>query len=170
MKRLTILFLLITSLAVWGQKADQPTNDFVVVGQIKKELKFTLDDIEKYPSKILGDVVITNHLGEPRGISKQLEGVLVKDLLKDLELKEESPKRFSEFYFTFVAIDNYKVVYSWNEIFNSPTGDNLFLITAKDGKKLKDMNERILILTSTDLKTGRRYIKRLSKILVERVN
>lgn len=129
-----------------------------------------MDDIEKYPSKILGDVVITNHLGEPRGISKQLEGVLVKDLLKDLELKEESPKRFSEFYFTFVAIDNYKVVYSWNEIFNSPTGDNLFLITAKDGKKLKDMDERILILTSTDLKTGRRYIKRLSKILVERVN
>ncbi|MBX2897892.1 MAG: hypothetical protein KF763_20790 [Cyclobacteriaceae bacterium] len=127
-------------------------------------------DIEKYPTKTIGDVVITNHLGEPRGTAEQLTGVLVKDLLKDLELKEESPKRFSEFYLTFVAVDNYKVVYSWNEIFNSSTGDNLFLITSRDGKKLKDMDERILILTPTDFKTGRRHIKGLSKILVERVD
>lgn len=170
MKRLTALILVVISVTAWGQKADQATNDFVVTGQIKKELKFTLADIEKYHSKAIGDIVITNHLGEPRGTAKQLTGILVKDLLKDFELKEESPKRFSEFYLTFVAVDNYKVVYSWNEIFNSPTGDNLFLITSRDGKKLKDMEERILILTPTDFKTGRRHIKGLSKILVERVD
>jgi hypothetical protein len=170
MKRLTTLILVIISVTVWGQKTDQPTNDFVVTGQIKKELKFTLADIEKYTSRTIGDVVITNHLGEPRGTAKQLTGILLKDLLKDLELKEETPKRFSEFYLTFVAVDNYKVVYSWNEIFNSPTGDNLFLITSRDGKKIKDMEERILILTPTDFKTGRRYIKGLSKIIVERVD
>jgi len=170
MKRLTTLILVIISVTVWGQKTDQPTNDFIVTGQIKKELKFTLADIEKYPTKTIADVVITNHLGEPRGTAKQLTGILIKDLLKDLELKEESPKRFSEFYLTFVAVDNYKVVYSWNEIFNSPTGDNLFLITSRDGKKFKDMEERILILTPTDFKTGRRHIKGLSKIIVERVD
>lgn len=170
MKRLTTLILVIISVNVWGQKADQATNDFVVTGQVKKDLKFTLADIEKFPSKTIGDVVITNHLGEPRGTARQLTGILVKDLLKDLELKEESPKRFSEFYLTFVAVDNYRVVYSWNEIFNSPTGDNLFVITSRDGKKVKDMNERILIVTPTDFKTGRRHIKGLSKILVERVD
>ncbi len=170
MKRLTALILVLISVTVWGQKTDQSTNNFVVTGQIKKELNFTLTDIEKYPSKTIGDVTITNHLGEPRGTAKQLTGILIKDLLKDLELNEESPKRFSEFYLTFVAVDNYKVVYSWNEIFNSPTGDNLFLITSKDGKKFKEIEERILILTPTDFKTGRRYIKGLSKILVKRVD
>ncbi len=170
MKRLPTLLLVMISLTVWGQKTDQPTNNFVVTGQIQKELKFTLADIEKYPRKTIADVVITNHLGVPRGTAKQLTGILIKDLLKDLELKEESPKRFSEFYLTFVAVDNYKVVYSWNEIFNSPTGDNLFLITSRDGKKIKDMEERILILTPTDFKTGRRHIKGLSKVFVERVD
>ncbi len=170
MKRLTALILVLISVTVWGQKTDQSTNDFVVTGQIKRELKFTLTDIEKYPSKTIGDVTITNHLGEPRGTAKQLTGILIKDLLKDLEINEESPKRFSEFYLTFVAVDNYKVVYSWNEIFNSPTGDNLFLITSKDGKNFKEIEERILILTPTDFKTGRRYIKGLSKILVKRVD
>lgn len=170
MKKLTTLILVITSVTVCGQKIVQPTNDFVVTGQIKKELKLTLTDIERYPTKTIEDVVITNHLGESRGTAKQLAGILVKDLLKDLELKEENPKRFSEFYLTFVAVDNYKVVYSWNEIFNSPTGDNLFLITSRDGKNIKDMEERILILTPTDFKTGRRHIRGLSKVLVERVD
>lgn len=170
MKRLTTLFLVVISVTAWGQKADQATNDFVVTGQVKKEIRFTLADLEMNTSKTIGDVVITNHLGEPRGTAKQLTGILVKDLLRDLELKEDSPKRFSEFYLTFVAIDQYKVVYSWNEIFNSPTGDNLFLITSRDGKKIGDMEERILILTPTDFKTGRRHIKGLSKIIVERVD
>ncbi len=170
MTKLTISILLLFLPTLLGQKTDQVTDELIVTGQIKKELKFTLADIEKYPPKTIGDVVITSHLGEPRGIAKQLTGILIKDLLKDLELNEDNPKRFSEFYLTFIAIDNYKVVYSWNEIFNSPTGDNLFLITSKDGKKIRDIEERILTLTLTDFKTGRRYIKRLSKILVERVN
>lgn len=87
-----------------------------------------------------------------------------------MELNEESPKLFSEFFLTFIAADNYKVVYSWNEIFNSPIGENLFVITSRDNKKLKDMDERILVLTPIDFKTGRRHIKGLTKIVVERVN
>ncbi len=169
-KTLAIIFLTLISFTVWGQKPELATNEFDVTGQVKKEIKFTMSDFEKYPSKPMADVVITNHLGEPRRIAKQLTGILVKDLLKDMELNEESPKRFSEFYFTFIASDNYKVVYSWNEIFNSPTGDNLFLVTARDGKKIKEMDERILILTTTDFKTGRRHIKGLSKIVVSRVD
>ena len=169
MKRLLTLTLVFLSMTVWAQKPTQATNAFTVSGQVKKEMTFSLAEIEKFPSQPIPDVTITNHSGEPRGIATQLRGILVKDLLKDLELQEESPKLLSEFFFTFISSDNYKVVYSWNEIFNSPTGDNLFLITSRDGKELKDMEERILILTPTDFKTGRRHIKGLTKILVERV-
>ncbi len=168
MIRLTALFLLLAEVA-WGQKEVKATNEFVVTGQIKKELKVTVADLEKLESKGIPDVVITNHLGEPRGTAKQLTGVLVRDVLKDLELIEETPKLFSEFYFTFVAIDNYKVVYSWNEIFNSPTGDNIYIVTSRDGKKLADMEERILVLTPTDFRTGRRHIKGLGQVVVRRV-
>ena len=126
-------------------------------------------DLEKYTVQPIPDVVITNHAGEPRGTAKQLSGILIRDLLKDLQLEEENPKLFSEFYLVFVAADNYKVVFSWNEIFNSPTGDHLYLITSRDGKKLDEMTDRLLVITSTDFKTGRRHIKGLSKIIVERV-
>ena len=168
MKRLSVLFIILISLKVCGQKDIQATDKFVVKGEVKKEMTFSLADIEKLPSKYIGDVVITNHLGEPRGTAKQLSGILVKDLLKDLELNENSPKLFSEFYLTFIAVDHYKVVYSWNEIINSPTGDNHYIITKRDGKKLQEMNERILVLTPTDFKTGRRHIKGLSQIVIKR--
>ena len=164
---MTFLFISI-SLAVWSQKSTQTTDAFTVEGQVKKTLTIGLSDLEKYPIQKIDEVVITNHTGEPRGTAKELKGVLVKDVLKDLEFKEESPKLLSEFYFVFVAIDDYKVVYSWNEIFNSPTGDNLFLITSRDGIALKDMKDRILVLTPSDFKTGRRHVKGLNKILVLR--
>ena len=169
MKKLTTLFLLFISITVWSQKTDLTTNSFMVTGQISTELTFTFSDLEKHSSQSIADVIITNHKGIPGKTAKQLTGILIKDLLKDMELNEESPKRFSEFFLTFIAIDNYKVVYSWNKIFNSPIGDNIYLITSRDGKQLKDMDERILILTPIDFKTGRRHIKGLSKIVVERV-
>lgn len=170
MKRILILLLIAISLTVCGQKSNQTTNEFKVTGQVKKELQFSLTDLGNYPSKSIADVEITNHSGEARGTAKQLTGILVKDILKNMELKEDEPKLFSEFYLTFIASDNYKIVFSWNEIFNSPTGDNLYLITSRDGKKLNDMDDRILILTPTDFRTGRRHIKGLSKILVQRVD
>lgn len=170
MKRLLPLILLFTSLIAFGQKTNQTTESFTVRGQIEKELKFTLDAIEKHPSIAIDDVVITNYRGQSHSVAKELKGVLVKDLLSDMVLKEEMQKRFSEFYLVFTAEDDYKVVYSWNEIFNSPIGDNLFVITSRDGKSLKEMDERILILTPIDFHTGRRHIKGLSEIVVGRVD
>ncbi|MDN6280901.1 MAG: hypothetical protein L0J45_07840 [Psychroflexus sp.] len=170
MKKVILLFLVLTSLQLSAQKTLQLTEKFTVSGDINKALNFTLKDLEKLPSKKIEDVKITNHKGHPRGTAKQLTGVLVKDVLKDLDLKADSPKIFSEFYLSFIAIDGYKVIYSWNEIFNSPTGDHLYIITARDDKKLRSMNDRILVLTPSDFKTGRRHIKGLSEIVVSRAD
>lgn len=170
MKKLTTLVFVLLSLTLWGQKEIITTTEFLVSGQIENEFNVTLYDLEQLQSKAIPDVAISNHKGNPRGVAKQLKGVLVKELLKDMQLKVDSPKFFSEFYFTFTAIDDYKVVYSWNEIFNSPTGDNLYIITERDGKKLREMDQRILILTPSDFQTGRRHIKGLSKIIVARVD
>lgn len=169
MKRFATLVLTIISLSVSAQKSIIPTNEFPVTGWVKKEMTVTRKDIEKLPAKDIPDVIITNHKGESHGSLKQLKGVLLKDVLKDMELKEDNPKLFSEFYFTFTASDNYKVVYSWNELFNSLTGDNIFIVTSIDSESLQQMHNRILIITPTDYKTGRRYIKCLSKITVSRV-
>jgi hypothetical protein len=162
---LTLIFLLSTAS---GQEKVAPSEAFTVSGAVEKELTFRTTDIAAFPATSLPDVPITNHLGEPRGIAKGLKGVRVKDVLANLVIKAESPKVLSEFYLTFVATDGYTVVYSWNELFNSPTGENCYFITEKEGKPLAEMTERILVLTPTDFKTGRRHVKGLNRIVVAR--
>ena len=167
--RLIVVFALSTFIC-YGQLKVNPTEAFTVIGKVKKEVTFTISDLQNYESKKISDVVISNHLGEVKGTSKYLKGILLKDILSRIEFDAESPKVLSEFYLTCIANDGYKVVFSWNEIFNTSTGDNLYLITSKDGKELKDMDDRILIISTTDFKTGRRNVKGLAKIIVDRVD
>jgi hypothetical protein len=170
MKFMYTLLVVAVVQPVVAQKNVLPSNEFVVKGQIKQEVKFTLSDLSTFESKPIGDLVITNHTGVPHGTAKALKGILLKDLLTKIELNSESPKTLSEFYLTLVATDNYKVVFSWNEIFNSPTGNAVWIITEKGGVKIDAMDERILLVTTSDFKTGRRHVKGLSQILVNRVN
>ncbi|HNE93945.1 MAG TPA: hypothetical protein PKZ66_07490 [Chitinophagaceae bacterium] len=141
---------------------------FLITGNIKQDIFIGLDEIAKTPSVQLKDIVITNHLNVPQLTAKNLKGFLLKEILSKVILNEPLPRKYSEFYFTFIAQDSFTAVFSWNEIFNSPTGNNLFIITQKDGKSVTEMPESVLILTATDFTTGRRYIKKLSAIIVSR--
>ncbi len=127
-----------------------------------------MTDFDQFETRNIKDVVITNHNGEKKGTSEGLKGILMKDLLDKVQFKVESPKQLSEFFLTFEDSDGYKVVFSWNEIFNTATGDNLYLITEKEGKKITAMDERILIISTTDYKTGRRNVKGLQRVIVGR--
>ncbi len=95
--------------------------------------------------------------------------MLVLDVLKNLDFQAEAPRVLSEFYLTFIGADGYKVVFSWNEVFNSPTGKNLCFITEKAGELLTEIEDRIIFIAPNDFKTGRRFVKGLAKIVVDRV-
>ena len=72
-------------------------------------------------------------------------------------------------YFVFTASDGYRVVFSWNEIYNSESGKSFYIITEMKGKSLLEMDQRIAFLSSKDLKSGRRYIKCLESIEVKKI-
>jgi len=98
-----------------------------------------------------------------------VKAVLLKDILDKVEIDSETPKVLSEYYFVCIASDNYKVVFSWNEIFNNATGKSVYIITSVDGKPASTSDSRIALVSPKDQMTGRRYVKGLQKIVVERV-
>lgn len=144
------------------------TSSFTVGGEVFSPLTVSVMDLRKWKEVAIGDLVITNHLGETKSEAKGLKGILLKEILQTVEIKSESPKVLSEYYFVFTASDGYKVVYSWNELFNTSVGESVYLITGKDGKSITEMDDSILVISTKDFKTGRRNVRGLSAVTVMR--
>ncbi|MDH7460934.1 molybdopterin-binding protein [Chitinophagaceae bacterium 26-R-25] len=156
-----------TSLA---QKKTFATSDSIVVkGNIKTPMVITPASLSAYKKVTLGNVVIKNHEGKPKDTWMNVQGVLLKDLLAKAELDESNFKKFSEFCIVVKCTDDYTVVYSWNELFNSPTGDATYIVTDKDGQQLSRMKDKIAIITPSDYNTGRRFTKSVASIEIKRV-
>lgn len=127
-------------------------------------------DLSVLPETHINDQIILNHKGEVKDTLKNLKGVLLKTILEQIEFVYDKPRTLNEFYFVFVATDNYKVVFSWNEIFNTETGNNFYLITSIEGKTHSEIKDRIIFISTKDFKKGRRYIKGLEKIIVKQID
>ncbi len=169
MKKLNLsTCFLIIMFAAFGQRDQKPTTSFIISGALKSPVTIQIADLSKWTAVDIGDVVITNHLGEKKSESKGLRGVLLKDVLAKAEINAESPKVLSEYYFVCKANDGYTVVYSWNELFNTSVGDAVYIVTEKNDKTAASMDDSILMISPKDFKTGRRQVKSLISIVVKR--
>ena len=169
MRLILCLVLAATVFSASAQENIPTTENFSIEGKVKKGLTVSLADLSSYKSYSVDSIVITNHLGERRSSMKKVKGVLLKDILDKVEVDAENHKVLSEYYFVCIASDNYKVVFSWNEIFNSDTGKSVYIITAQDGKPATALDNRIALVSPKDQMTGRRYVKGLQKIVIERI-
>jgi hypothetical protein len=169
MKSILVAVLFVSSLVSMAQENIPVTSSITIEGQIKKSIVLELNDIKKFNTVSLDSVRITNHLMEYRKTIKNIKGILLKDILSKIEFDVSSPKLMSEFYIICVATDNYKVVFSWNEIFNSDLGKQAMIIVAADGMAAENRDDRIALLSPSDYATGRRYVKGLQKIIIQRV-
>ncbi len=170
MKHLLFLFLLLP-LTISAQKKIEPSNSITIVGAVKQELKLSIEDLKKYPTQKAGNgkLNIYSHDGTLRSTLKGLEGIPIKALFEKIEFVVDSPKDLSQFYLVFEATDGYQVVYSWNEIFNTLVGDNVYVLTKADGVGMDMMEQRIAVVSMSDVRTGRRYLKGFTKITVKRL-
>jgi hypothetical protein len=165
--RMLVAILVLGTLSAYAQDKVKTTSSFTIGGEVKVALTVNLADFKKWKEQAIGDIVITNHLGEKKSEAKGLKGVLLRDVLSGVEINSESPKVLSEYYFVCKATDGYTVVYSWNEIFNTAVGDSAFIVTEKNGKRIDAMDDSILMVSSKDFKTGRRHVKSLTSIEVK---
>lgn len=167
--RILILWLVLAGFSVSAQRKMTPTDAFRVTGKVKKESRFTVSQLDSFPQTALKDQVIYNHKGETKDTIKNLKGVLLTEVLKNTTFVYDKPKDLSEFYLVCIASDGYKVVFSWNELYNTDIGKTVYLLTQIDGKPLKDIEQRMVLLCVADFKSGRRYVKSLDRIEVKRV-
>jgi len=86
-------------------------------------------DFESFKEVFIDDKIIYNHYGEIKNTVTGLKVIFIKILLASVEYIIKKPMFLNEFYFVFVASDGCKVVFSWNEVYNTSVGDNQFILT-----------------------------------------
>jgi hypothetical protein len=149
---------------------DIPTTDhFSIEGKVKNPSDFSVKNTADYKSISIDSITIYNHLVERRGVIKNVKGILLKEVLEKAVFDSESPKTLSEFYIECTATDDYKVVFSWNELFNTEIGNKVIIITEKDGQKGSQIRDGMALISASDKATGRRFVKGLQKIVVKRL-
>lgn len=168
MLRISFLLLLLSTADGYSQRELIPTEKLHICGEVHQEHWFGMDDLDTFQTQAITDLEIKNNEGVVKNNAVGMRGILLIDLLQAVQYRYEKPRELNLFFFVLMASDGYQVVYSWNELYNSETGNHVFLITEKDGKKINQMDERLLILSASDTNAGRRYVKGVETILVSR--
>ncbi|MBC7400483.1 MAG: hypothetical protein H7289_11100 [Mucilaginibacter sp.] len=161
MKKLLLLLTFCTSVA-FAQQAVKPTNQFSIGGKVKNGSVITMDSLKQYNIQTIGDIKVTDHTGVFKHEDDKVKGILIKDVLSHTQYAVS----ISTLYFVFVAADGYKVVYSWNELYNTEVGNHVYILMEKNGVKAADMKESLQMTSMMDMKTGRRYLHNLDKVIV----
>ena len=97
---------------------------FVVSGEVVKQETIDITKLSGYTTVHLDSLRIYSHDMQPKGLMKNIDGVLLKEILSAIPFNNENPKVLSEYYIECQATDGYHVIFSWNEIFNSETGNH----------------------------------------------
>jgi hypothetical protein len=166
MKYILLIFFF-AGAAAYGQDTK---NTVTIEGRIKTRKIYAYNDLKQFPMVQVDSLPVYNHLMVLHGVSRNIKGVLLKDVLKTVEFDAETPKLLTEYYIVCLATDHYKAVFSWNEIFNSPTGDKVMIALEKDGRPATDHKDGLVLVTPTDRATGRRFVKEFNRIIIQRVN
>ena len=85
------LIACVVALTGFTQETPKPTSSFTINGKVKAPKVFAMTDLKKLNPHNLGDVVIANHKGEVKGTAKELTGVLLTQVLGQVELDAETP-------------------------------------------------------------------------------
>lgn len=165
MRKIFFISLLFLSQQILAQNSVEGSNRFIITGKVKAEKTISIPDLQGYKTILLSDIN-TSCSPKKQEKTKSVKAVLVKDILDSVAFQYEKSRMLNQYYFLFVASDDYKMVFSFNEIYNTDIGNNLFIVTEMDGIPVQDMENKILVLSTKDIKSGSRNMKWLSKIVV----
>ena len=96
-------------------------------------------------------------------------GIKLTDLLDQARIEAPDRNSAKRTYVVVSARDNYTVMFSWSELYNSSVGAGVFVLVDRDDQELPDSEGPLALISREDLRTGPRHVRRLKSIEVRRV-
>lgn len=163
MKKLLLILLFLTSL--FSKDVSYETNELKIEGLVEKKLVLNMDKLQEINDLRTGSKNITLTKNDTT-----YEGVLLKEIIDQAKIDVKNRKDLNKVYIMAIASDNYKVLFSWNELFNSKIGDNVLIFLKKNGKSLDKNEGKLALISVEDINENPRHIKWLEKIIVNKID
>ena len=146
------------------------TQTLTVGGRVRISLSLTPDALKAYPVQNPPDIALKNRKGETQRVLKGYSGAKLIDLLDKATLVAADPNDLKRTIIVATASDDYKAVFSWNELYNTSVGDGVLVLYAKEGKPLADDEGRIALISINDIGTGPRHVRWLKDVEVRKID
>lgn len=152
--------------------ADSPTPPSAVAravtisGAVQKPLTLDVDALRKRPQSQIVELQLPAQEG---GKASVVRGVRLRDLLDEAKIVAADHNTVKKLAIIASAGDGYKVVLSWNELFNSPIGDSVLVLFERDGQPLPQAEGPLALISGKDLRTGPRHVKWLQSVEVRQI-
>lgn len=143
------------------------THEIKVEGDVLHPLVLNVDSLKSMEVKEMKDLKIVCQSGITKQQIKTSKGVLLTDILDKAEIAQNNHKD-RNFMIVARASDDYKASFSWAELYNTPIGQEVYVLFEENGKPLTETGEMILV-SMKDIKTGPRYVRWLKSIEVSKI-
>ncbi|MBI5591715.1 MAG: sulfite oxidase-like oxidoreductase [Deltaproteobacteria bacterium] len=137
-----------------------------VTGRVGNPLMLGMTDIRDMESEEFQDLFIVCGTGTPKDCIQRCRGVLIEKIIQKADVLKEGHNDTKKMFIVATADDGYKVVFSWQEIFNTAIGGGVAVLTERDGLPLGETRDRIDLISSQDYYAGSRYVRDLRYIEV----
>lgn len=149
--------------------ADYVTQRLAVTGSVKQALDLSVDELRAFLAPELKEITVASQSPAKAGTPMSFKGVLLRTLLEKAGVLAPGRHDLKKIVVIAKASDDYSVVFSWNEIFNSPVGDGVLVYFEKDGKPLGVDEGRIALISAKDIRLGARHVRWLNAIEIRKI-
>ena len=135
-----------------------------ITGRVRKPFEIGMKELRSMQAQEIQDIPVICGTGTPKGNIGYFKGVLLGDMIRKADVLNEEHNDTKKMFIVASADDGYKVVFSWQEIFNTAVGGGVMIIIERDGTVFDGIQHPLELISAEDYFTGARYVKGLRNI------
>jgi len=146
------------------------TSSLSISGAVRNKATLSAESLRASPLTVeMEPVPLTVSGGEVRRTLTGYRGIKLTGLLDQAQFEPSDHNSLKRSYIVARARDDYTVVFSWSELYNTTVGSGVLVLVEKDGQAISTAEGPLALISRLDLRTGPRHVRWLTSIEIKRV-